>query len=215
MGTFLSCSKKHNSSFQVSYINAITGQPMKGELILFSKYKYGLAFKIEGNSFRAYESVTTDENGIANFSDVLIKESKKFKYDLSIKNFYRGEFISNDNKIKIEDDPSGKTYMFNIEPAINKITIRPKDTTTLQLATFEVKAECMFVSSGLFHGNFSKSDNIATTILDTVNKEYTKWNYPMGNYKIQIVRSQNNLKDTLLKDVYINRNEEYLFEFEF
>jgi len=145
----------------------------------------------------------------------LIKESIKFRYDLSIKIFYRGAFISNGNSIKIEDDPSGKSYMFTIEPTINKITIRPKDTTILQLATFEVKAECMFVSSGLFKGNFSKSDNVATAILDNVNKEYTKWNYPMGNYKIQIVRSQNNLKDTLMKDIYLNRNEDYLFEFEF
>lgn len=166
--------------------------------------------KIEGNSLSSFESVTTDENGIAHFSDVLIKEGKKFSYDLSVEKFFRGEFISNGNKIIIEGNPSGNTYVFTIEPTINKITIRPKDTTTLQLASYQVIAESMFISSGLFKGFFSKSDNVAPATFDNVSKEYIKWNSPMGNYKIQIVRNQNNQKDTLEKEIYLNRNEDYL-----
>lgn len=211
----LSC-KKNRSTFQVSYINSITGQPMNGESIYLIKVKYGLPYYLSGEPLK-YNSSTeaTNENGIAHFSDVLIRDKKKIKYYLSIDQKNPYDYISNNNRIEIEGDPSGKTYFFTIEPVINKITIRPKDTTKLQLASYVVKAECMFISTGSFNGFFSRADNVTPVTLDSLNKEYTKSKYPMGNYKIQIVRHQNNQTDTLNKDIYLERNEDFLYEFEF
>jgi hypothetical protein len=207
--------KKNKKTFQVFYFNSITGQPMKGEPIRFTKIKRGFGHWISGNTLSTDFSEDTDEQGVAHFSDVLIKERKKFQYFLEIVNAHSGDFISNGNRIEIEENPSGKTFYFTIEPVIDKITIRPKDTATYQHASYEVKAECMFISTGLFHGNFSKEDNHTFVALYSLNKEYTKSRYPMGNYKIQIVRHQNNQTDTLNKDIYLERNEDFLYEFEF
>lgn len=35
----------------------------------------------------------------------------------------------------------------------------------------------------------------------------------MGGYKIKIIRYQNNTTDTIIQEIYLNRSEDYFYEF--
>jgi hypothetical protein len=212
----ISCKKiTHNDAIQVKVINSITGLLEKNQAVIFIELNNN-PFLYNGITETYHIKKYTDQFGEVNFTDLNIKNRKKFTYTISLHtdDFNRDNFFGKVRELSISKNDN-KIYLLEIEPNIGVISIKPKRNFSFQNSHFRVSAECQFVSAGLSSAYFPPGPDTLSELITNPNQQYIKLNYPMGGYKIKIIRYQNNTTDTIIQEIYLNRSEDYFYEFAF
>ena len=211
-----SCKKiTHNETVKVMVINSITGKPENNQAVSFAEYNNKPLFL--NTVTQTYgETKFTDESGYVEFKDINLKCREKFRYSVNLASSDVNErFFGKTVRQEINKNEDEKIYLLEIEPTISYIEIKPKVNISFQNTYFRVSAECIAISSGLSSSYYPIVLDTVSELITQVDQRYIKGKYPMGAYKIQIVRYQNTVTDTIKKDIYLSRKEKFEYEFEF
>ena len=178
-------------------INSITGKPENNQAVSFAEYNNKPLFL--NTVTQTYgETKFTDESGFVEFKDINLKCREKFRYSVNLASSDVNErFFGKTVRQQINKNEDEKIYLLEIEPTISYIEIKPKVNISFQNTYFRVSAECIAISSGLSSSYYPIVLDTVSELITQVDQRYIKGKYPMGAYKIQIVRYQNTVTDTI------------------